>query len=172
MDNNQGTLLLMGNKEVFGIELHSEDRQYEIGVVQFWIDKHCIGKNEKTFIIPNLLAFSRINDLSQIKKLDIRRFSPKKIYRAILKSEHLYTKTLLGFGETFDEYVLRLYKYDSNAIFLWKYTNVNSYKKGSFRISKKRYNSIEVHSAAIDYKLFLEIIENWKKLYIALKLKY
>jgi hypothetical protein len=119
---NKAEKTVIGDINVFAIDIFSKQSDYKIGTIQFWINGICIGKEEDTYIKPNILALARINNLSRYRFLDFTLKSADDIFTQLSSSEKLNNKILLGFGETFDDYILYPFIFDGNIVFLWKFS--------------------------------------------------
>lgn len=109
---------IFGDKSKFAIVVASNPPNFTYGKFQLWINGFSLGEDVETFLLPNLLALKRIKDLSEQFQLDLSR-PPGDILRLILRNEELYSKTLLGLGETFDRYIFRLFVFKFKVVFLW-----------------------------------------------------
>jgi hypothetical protein len=118
-NSNNEQQILIGDKEKFALEIYSKQSYFQIGEVQFWINNVCIGKKEDTYIKPNIIAFTKLYDLSAYSYLDIAIREKEAVFNYVISNETLHSYTLLGFGETFDEYILHPYIFNSDVIFLW-----------------------------------------------------
>lgn len=147
--------LQFGNKNSFAIGITSNFSDLKIGIIQIWINGVCLGKIEETYIIPNILALSRMQNLSSYSILNINNYSVETVFDNILSDKNLYDLTLLGFGETFDEYVLRSYMYETKIIFLWTFLP-NEINKGKENIKKAQFGIVECDE-------FYTILEECKK---------
>ena len=155
--------MIIGNKDKFGIEIFSKQHDYNVGIIQLWINNTCIGEKEETYIKPVLLALKRINNLSSYQLLDITVNDIDKVFNHILSNENLYTQTLLGFGETFDEYILRPYIHGSDVVFLWTFLPAES------QIRKKKILKVEFGIVSSEY-YFKILNECLKTIYPNLRL--
>lgn len=110
---------IIGNKASFALEFSSGDTSNKIGMFYMWINGFRLGSDEETYIKPNFLALSRIKDLSTYSELNVDNKSAIAIFNYIKGSEDLNTATLLGFGESFDDYIIRPFIYNQSVVFLW-----------------------------------------------------
>lgn len=110
---------LAGQKDKFAIEIYRNIENDMRGIIYIWANSICIGKNEDTYILPNIRALARVKNLSANEALNINFYEPKIIMKNLQTNDFLDSQTLLGFGETFDNYIIRAYIYLSNIIFIW-----------------------------------------------------
>jgi hypothetical protein len=111
--------MIFGDINSFAIELEPGKPDPRIGYFLLWANDVHIGKREETFIKPNLIALSRVVDISDQLPLNIEKKTPEKILKKILDSENLYTKTLVGFGESFDRFLLRIFLFQKSVFIVW-----------------------------------------------------
>lgn len=110
---------LFGNKEIFAVELTTDDNICEYGVIRIWINGKCLGDDDTAYIKPNLIALARVKNLSRFEQLNVLKKRPGAVFKRIVKTDFFYSETLLGLGETFDKYILRLFIYDQYVVFIW-----------------------------------------------------
>lgn len=146
---------VFGDQMEFAIKLSSYEPRWKIGKIQFWIKGICLGKDEETYIKPNLLALSRVNDLSSYPILDPQTNPLKTIFQNIFESEELYSLTLLGLGETFDEYILRMYMYETNIVAIWMVMPIEKKSK------KMSYSNVQ--GASVKSKDFFRVLDKCNK---------
>lgn len=132
---------IIGDKRSFALDISINCSNPKLGVIRIWTDKIVIGEDEETFIKPNIAALSKIKNLSSYSRLDISYYSAEDIMNYILEDDFLYDQTLLGFGETFDDYLLRPYIFKDRVIILWsRYLNRN--KGDVISLSKVNYGLV------------------------------
>jgi hypothetical protein len=142
--------MIIGNENIFALDFSSIN-SYRTGFFQIWINGNCLGENEETFIKPNLNALKRVKNLTGDLKFDVNNVSVQKLFNAILNDETISDQTLLGFGETFDKYILRVFIFESNVFFLWSLvTNKNIGLENGFTDPKCSIVSLPFFNNVLD----------------------
>lgn len=113
--------MLIGDKNYFAIEFELININKSIGKFFLWISNKRLGKDEETYIFPNLKALYLIRDLSKNESINIFNHNKECILKCLFdENSDLYDMTLIGLSETFDYLdFYRFYFYNEFLIFVW-----------------------------------------------------
>jgi hypothetical protein len=152
----------IGNKVEFGIDIQIVDPSNYQGYAQMFVKSKPIGSWDD---IVSLAAFHnallRIKDLTDVTFIKKHKDSlgERKIFNQLNKSKVL-DHLLLGFPENFDDFILRVFKFENNVYFLWEIVNKPFFeypaKSGEIFYEKIEWQGFNAAERMLAHKLRLK----------------
>lgn len=149
---------IVGHKSEFAIEYRlNKISPYIMGNVCIWLDGKCIGYLLEEVVLSIFqTAINQLeNKLNQLENPKFNNISFLEIFEMISSGKIENGKHFLSLGESFDDFIIYVYRIDDKLNFIWKLCDEPFY-------SYPNYNK-EINYKSISIEGFLECVEKFNK---------